>query len=346
MTVVSPAPTRAVDPRKPGHQHPSFDTGVRSLVVTAVRELTDAIVQIVLEDPAGGMLAAYEPGSHLIVQAGPVRNTYSLIDDGVNPHRYAISVLRRSAPVPAGGSAESSGSAWLHDYVQVGRRVEIEGPRSLFAPVTTERKALLIAGGIGVTPILSHTRAAARWGRPAEVIYSYRAGCGAHRDDLRALAASGAITLHEVHTRTDAAALLSERLAAQPMGTHAYACGPPAFVDRYLELGEAAGWPADRLHSERFEVPPQDAGLPFAAIIASTGARLAVPAGVSLLQTLLDNGHDVANLCRQGVCGECRIPVRSGQIEHRDYVLSEREKADNTTMLCCVSRGAEIEVDL
>ncbi|TFB69580.1 oxidoreductase [Cryobacterium glaciale] len=343
MTVISPAPARTLDPRKPGHQHPSFDTGVRSLVVTAVLQLTAAIVHIVFEDPAGGMLAAYEPGSHLIVQAGPVRNTYSLVDDGVNPNRYAISVLRRNGTAESAGSG---GSAWLHENVRVGQRVEIEGPRSLFAPVTTERKALLVAGGIGVTPILSHARAAARWGRPAEVIYSYRPGSGAHLADLRALAATGAITLFEVHNRTDAAALLAERLATQPMGTHAYACGPPELVDSYLLLGEAAGWPPDRLHSERFEVPPQDPGLPFTAIIASTGARLAVPAGVSLLQTLLENGHDVANLCRQGVCGECRIPVRSGQIEHRDHVLSEREKADNTTMLCCVSRGAEIEVDL
>ncbi|TFD54697.1 oxidoreductase [Cryobacterium frigoriphilum] len=324
------------------HAHPSSETRLRQLAVIAVTRLTETITHFECADPAGGRLVSYEPGSHLIVTAGAVRNTYSLVGDGVNPLSYGISVLRREP----GDPAASGGSAWLHDTLHVGSTVMVEGPRSLFAPRTTARRSLLVAGGIGVTPILSHARAAARWGRPAEVVYVYRTGHGAHVDDLRELADSGAITLFEAHNQTDAAALLRDRLAAQPMGTHAYACGPVSLLDTYLSLGQEAGWPAERLHSERFEVPPQQPGLPFTATIASTGARLEVPAGVSLLDALLEHGVPVANLCRRGVCGECRIPVRSGSIEHRDYVLSEQEKSAHTSMLCCVSRGDEIEVDL
>jgi ferredoxin-NADP reductase len=315
----------------------SVATGVRELTVVAVERLTDRIVHFAFESPGGGVLSSYEPGSHLIVHAGDVRNTYSLVGDGVNPRRYEISVLRR------GGGG---GSDWLHDTVRPGMTLTVEGPRSLFAPHTSETKALLVAGGIGVTPILSHARAAARWKRAAEVVYVYRPGSGAHLGDLRALAETGAISLFETHNHTDAARLLAERLSAQPMGTHAYACGPVGLLDTYLELGRQAGWPSDRLHSERFEVPAQRPGVAFHAVVASTGTRIEVPAGVSLLDTLLEAGLTIPNLCRRGVCGECRIPVTAGVIEHRDYVLTDREKKDNTTMLCCVSRGQEIEVDL
>ena len=100
------------------------------------------------------------------------------------------------------------------------------------------------------------------------------------------------------------------------------------------------------MHLERFTAPEQDPGEPFTVTLASSGATIEVPSGVSLLQRLLDNGVEVSNLCRQGVCGECRIPVRSGTIEHRDLVLTDEEKKLGDAMLCCVSRGQNIEVDL
>ena len=296
------------------HQHPSFDTRERQLIVTGVTALTPTITNFVFADPLGRMLTSYQPGSHLIIQAGATRNTYSLIGDGVNPRTYAISVLRR------GGAG---GSDWLHDNIYPGMSVTIEGPRSLFAPHTIETNSLLVAGGIGVTPILSHARAASRWGKTAEVVYTYRPGFGAHLHDLRSLAETGAITLYEAQNQRAAAELLKQRFADQPMGTHAYACGPISMLDTYLMLGTEAGWPKDRLHLERFEVAAQDPGAPFNATIASTGQRIAIPAGVSLLERLLESGVPVSSLCRQGVCGECRIPIRSGAIEHRDYVLSD-----------------------
>lgn len=323
------------------HAHDAYRTGPRTLRVQEVRPLTPDITHFRLTPLGGTPLTAYRPGSHLIVTAGEHRNAYSLVDEGINPASYGISVLRR------GGGG---GSDWLHDRVVAGDLLEVEGPRSMFAPVLDQRHALLVAGGIGVTPVLSHARALARLGGTADVVYSYRPGHAAHLDDLRALAeAHRGITLHEVSTVDGTVALLTERFADQPLGSHAYACGPPAMLETYQELAAAAGWPTARVHLERFIAPERDPGHPFTAVVASTGRRLAVAPGVSLLTALLDAGLPVPNLCRQGVCGECRIPVRGEAIEHRDLVLSDDEKAAGDTLLCCVSRGAEgseIEVQL
>lgn len=322
--------------RNSGHLHHAFDTQPRELVVQSVKALTPDVNHFVFADPAGRVLTSYEPGSHLVLQAGGKRNAYSLVGDGMNPRSYGISVLRHDA----GG-----GSQWLHENVRPGSRVLVEGPRSMFPADPTAKKLLLVAAGIGVTPVLSHARAATRWGTPAEVLYTYR-GPAAHLDELRELAARGSITLHEAVGRQQGVELLRHRLRDQPLGTHAYACGPVGMLEAYRAEGMRAGWPEDRLHLERFEAPKQDPGNAFRARVLSTGQLLSVEPGVSLLQKLLDAGHNVPNLCRQGVCGECRIPVKAGTIEHRDLVLGEEEKSTNTTMLCCVSRGDEIEVDL
>ncbi len=323
----------------PAHLHPAYATGPRPMRVLSVRQLTDEVTHFRFGpvDDAHAVLTAYQPGSHLIISAGGQRNAYSLVDDGMYPTSYGISVLRRGA----GG-----GSDWLHDNLVVDAVVEIEGPRSMFPPVLDQRGALLIAGGIGVTPVLSHARALARDGRRADIVYSYRRGCGAHAEDLRALAMQPSVTLHEVSGVAATMRVIAERLRAQPLGTHAYACGPTSPLEAYTRLAEAAGWPSARVHLERFTAPEQDPGDPFTVTVASSGLRIDVPPGVSLLQRLLDNGVPVPSLCRQGVCGECRIPVRSGRIEHRDFVLTDDEKTVGDAMLCCVSRGQDIEVDL
>lgn len=317
------------------HLHPAYETGARPFRVTEARPLTSAITHFRLVPADGSPLTPYQPGSHVIVSADDRRNAYSLVDDGINPTSYGISVMRRG---------EGGGSDWLHDNLAAGAVVEIEGPRSMFAPVLNQRRALLVAGGIGVTPVLSHARALARLGRPAEVVYSYRPGAAAHLDDLRALAARAGFGLREATTVDDTVRALRERFADQPLGTHAYACGPAPMLETYLEVAEAAGWPSARVHLERFAAPEQAPGSPFTATVSSTGRRLRVAPGTSLLTALLEAGMPVANLCRQGVCGECRIPVRAARpdhIEHRDLVLSEKDKAAGDTLLCCVSRGAE-----
>ena len=319
------------------HLHPAYTTAVRLVRVASITALTPQINHYRLVSDDGTALTAYQPGSHLIVTAGAHRNAYSLVDDGMLPRSYGISVMRRG---------EGRGSDWMHDQLKAGDLLEIEGPRPMFSPILNQRNALLIAGGIGVTPILSHARAIAGQGGTADIIYSYRPGHAAHLDDLREVADVPGIALREVVTVDDTINIISERFRAQPLGTHAYACGPPALLDTYLHVARQAGWPSARVHLERFTAPAQDPGDPFTVVVASSGQVIDVPAGVSLLQRLLDHGLPVRNLCRRGVCGECRISVLAGTVEHRDFVLTAEEKSTNTTMLCCVSRGKDIEVDL
>ncbi|MDQ0689469.1 PDR/VanB family oxidoreductase [Arthrobacter sp. W4I7] len=321
----------------PGHLHSAFETHLRELAVISAERLTPDVIHIVLAHPDGRTLTSFEPGSHLVVHAGDRRNAYSLVGDGINPRSYRISVLRQGT----GG-----GSHWLHENLRTGSTVQIEGPRSMFSPDPSAKKLLLVAAGIGITPVLSHALAAARWDRPAEVIYIYRPGFAAHLDDLRELAYDGAIDLHEAHGRLAGIELMRRRFPLQPFGTHAYACGPLAMLDAYRTLGLEAGWPEERLHLERFEAPQREPGNEFTVKVSSTGELVTVPPGISLLERLLEAGHAIPNLCRQGVCGECRIPVRSGRVHHRDLVLNDEEKNAQTEMLCCVSRGEEIEVDL
>ncbi|MFT4042598.1 MAG: PDR/VanB family oxidoreductase [Gordonia sp. (in: high G+C Gram-positive bacteria)] len=331
MTITSQTASRA-------HLHRAYATEPRTLRVVGVYRLTEEITHFCFapDDPRDA-LTPYQPGSHLIVSAGEYRNAYSLTGDGMFPTSYGISVLRR------GGGR---GSDWLHENLSEGATVGIEGPRSMFAPVLDQRHALLVAGGIGITPILSHARAAVRDGRTADIVYSYRSGHAAHLDEIRELGDRPGITVHECHGATDTVALLSTVFGRQPLGTHAYACGPAGLLDTYQRIAVDAGWPSARVHLERFSAPEQDPGNPFTVRIASTRATIAVPSGVSLLEQLLAKGVPVPNLCRQGVCGQCRIPVRAGTLEHRDFVLSDDEKAAGDVMLCCVSRGENIEVDL
>lgn len=330
----APAPSYV----RPGsHQHRAYRLDARDLVVESIDLVAPSVRHVVLAPVDGRPLASYEPGSHLVVDTPVGRNAYSLTGDGCAPQTYTISVLRRGA----GGVSD-----WIHDSLGAGDTITVEGPRSMFAALHHQRHALLVAGGIGITPILSHARSLLRWGRSGEIVYVHRAGQAAHLDDVRALA-DGGLVVHEVSGADSARALLTERFAQQPLGTHAYACGPAGMLDAFLDIGRAAGWPEARLHLERFESAELDPGVDFVITPASTGHPLTVRSGVSVLETLVDAGFDVPSMCRQGVCGECRIPVRqAATLEHRDFVLTEQEKQAGDSILSCVSRGTDVEVDL
>lgn len=295
------------------------DSGVRTLKLSV---------------PDGGLLPAYVPGSHLVVECGGRSNAYSLLDDGAVSACYRISVLL----CPDG----TGGSRWIHD-LRVGTELAVSLPRSAFPPVAAGRHHLLIAAGIGVTPILSHARAAQRWGRSSTVLYRYRPGHGVHLAELRELCGTG---LEEFVDRTSFADRFAALLVTQPLGAQLYVCGPGPFTDQVLASAEAAGWPRERLHSERFSAADLGPGRAF-SVRLTDGRTLEVPTGESLLAVLERNGFNVPNRCRQGVCGECRIGVAGGRPEHRDYYLSEPERAANDSLMCCVSRGHdELELSL
>ena len=315
--------------------HPAVKGGLQ-LEVTNVSFQTEAITSITFADPSGAPLPSYVPGSHLVVQCGEGANAYSLTGSGTAPSEYTISVLQVE-----GGSG---GSLAMH-RLAAGDRVSVSLPRSAFAPAATARHFLLVAAGIGITPVLSHARACAEWGVAADLIYVYRPGAGAHAAEVKELLGDD---LTECNNRDSFQKVLDEKLKTQPLGTHLYVCGPTAFIDSVLDQAREHGWPPVRLHSEAFGAAELDAGEPFTVNLARSGVKLDVPAGVSLLETLEKAGKAIPNMCRKGICGECSLSVLRGTPQHRDLYLSDQEKAENTTMMCCVSRSldAELELDL
>ena len=288
-----------------------------------------------LAAPDGSLLPPFVPGSHLVVECGERTNAYSLLDDGVVSHHYRFSALLS----PDG----DGGSRWLHETVCEGDTLAVSTPRSAFAPVAAARHHLLIAAGIGVTPILSHARAAVRWGRSFQTLYRYRPGHDAHLSELREVAGG---RLEEFTERAGFTRRLHEALMCQPLGSHLYVCGPLGFTEEVLTAAAAAGWPSARVHTERFSAADLDPGRPFAVRLAD-GSGLEIPSGVSLLEALETQGFQIPNRCRQGVCGECRLDVVRGTPEHRDLYLSDAERAANDSLMSCVSRGHdELELTL
>lgn len=320
---------RAVETRV----HPAVRQGL-DLMVTAVSAETGSVVSITFADPAGAPLPRYVPGSHLVVQCGEGANAYSLTGSGSAPAEYTISVLR----VDNG----AGGSLAMH-RLGVGDHVRTSLPRSAFTPVSTATHHLLIAAGIGITPMLSHARAAVEKDVPASLLYLYRPGAGAHVAETRDLLGSA---LTEYTDRSAFQQDLRDALTSQALGTHLYVCGPAAFMDRVLTEAVELGWPKSRLHSEPFGTPELDQGRPFAAKLARSGMTVQVPAGVSLLEALEKAGKSVPTMCRKGVCGECSLAVLRGAPQHRDLFLSDSEKSANTTMMCCVSRSLDQELEL
>lgn len=310
------------------------DAGGLLLEVAAIQDVAPGIRGLVLRRPDGGLLPAHPPGSHLVLDCGGRRNAYSLTGDGSPSDTYRVSVLL----CPDG----NGGSAFVH-ALRVGGLVTATAPRSAFAPVATARHHVLVAGGIGITPMLSHARAAVRWGRSFELLYGHRPGAGAHLPDLRELCGPR-LSSHDA--TGDLLARIHAVLADSAIGTHVYVCGPAPLIAFVEDTAAALGWPEARVHAERFSAADLDPGRPFTARLARSGTRVPVPSGTSLLRALESAGVAVPNMCRQGVCGECRVSVTGGRPLHRDLYLSESERAVGDAVMCCVSRSLDDELEL
>lgn len=304
--------------------------------VAAIEEPAPGVRTLRLVPTGSTPLTPYAPGSHVEIECGDRRNAYSLIGDPRDTSHYAISVLR----VTDG----RGGSRWLHETVRRGDRLAIGAPKSAFAPPAAARSHLLIAAGIGVTPFLSYARAFRRTATPYELHYVHRSGSDPHAGLLDLPSAA----VHRYTGRDSLQAALPELLDGARLGTHLSVCGPASMIDDVLGLARSHGWSEHRLHSERFvgvDAPP---GLPFRAHLARQGVAVDVPSGTSLLDALLDAGTELPHLCRQGVCGECKVRVLAGTPEHHDLHLSDAQRAAGDALMACVSRcaGDDLELDL
>lgn len=294
------------------------------LVVTGIAAETDAIVSIRLEHPEGEPLPPWEPGAHLDVQlVTRHERQYSLCGDPADARSYRIAVLRE--PLSRGGSH------YVHRHLRVGSRVWVRPPRNLFE-LGEAPAYLLLAAGIGITPILAMARHLAATGAEWRMVYAVR-----RREDAAfsaELAAFGDRV--RVHASSDEGRLdLPALLAGLEPGTDVYSCGPTAFTDALQEAPLPDGC---RLHLERFEPKPRELGppQPFEVEAARSGVVLQVPADRSLLGILKGAGLDADGSCLRGVCGSCALQVLAGTPEHRDSLTTDEA---TTTIYPCVSRS-------
>ena len=296
---------------------------VSTLVVTAVERPTDRVRVLHLAAPDGGVLPGYSPGANLQINAGGKWNSYSLTGLGIAPSEYSVGVLD-----------QSGGSRWIHGNLAVGSEVEVRGPENAFAPDLSGRRVFLVAGGIGVTPVVALAARVARSGRPWRMLCLARtAGTMPYLPELRSTY-GGAVTFHgSAAGRLD----LVGALADLPRGTAVYVCGPGTLADDVAAA--VAGQPAVDVFTEQFTAPESSGtNTSFDVSLASTGDTVTVPSDASVLQVLEAHGTPVASSCREGMCGTCEVDVVSGEVDHRDSVLTPEERGENESMMVCVSR--------
>lgn len=295
--------------------------------------LAEAVVQLELADPDGAELPGWEPGAHLTLRLpNGLSREYSLCGDPADRTRYAVAVQREAA--------SRGGSACVHERLRVGEVIEVEGPKNTFA-LEDAPAHVLIAGGIGVTPITAMAEALAARGTPWRMLYCGRSRARmAFADRLERL---GEVDVHADDERGGPPGI-SKALAGLPDGAVVYCCGP----EPLLAAVEAALDDPARLRVERFRAPEQPVddgdGTPFDVICGSR--RFTVPPGKSILQTLRDGGLDVPSSCEEGICGTCETRVLAGEPEHRDFLLTEEERAAGGSMMLCVSRSRTPELVL
>lgn len=315
---------------------------MRRLIVSRLVREARGVVGLHLRSPDGAMLPAFAAGAHVDVALGNgLHRQYSLCGDPAVRDVYRLGI---------GLAADSrGGSRYIHEQLREGGLVDIGEPRQLFGLHAQAASHVFIAGGIGITPILSMIHACERRGEPWRLLY-----CVRDRDAaayLAELAVHGErVDLHVDSERHGARCDLDAYLAArQAPGLHVYCCGPAPLMDAVAAACERRGIAAPRVHFERFAAAPAEAepGAAFRIKLARSGGCHDVPANQSVLDVLEAAGVAWPYSCREGLCRSCEAGVLSGEVDHRDYVLSDEERAANRSMMVCVSRGCgTLELDV
>ncbi|QHE90581.1 2Fe-2S iron-sulfur cluster binding domain-containing protein [Pandoraea fibrosis] len=297
------------------------------------RDVATDICEFELVSVDGSALPAFTAGAHIDVQVadGLVRQ-YSLCNAPGETHRYCLGVLR--------DPASRGGSTGMH-ALTVGTTLEISAPRNHFPLAEQAQHSILLAGGIGVTPILCMAEALSASDASFEVHYCTRDAARTAfrerfaRDDLAAKT--------RLYFDNDGERANLDAILAQPSGgKHLYVCGPAGFIEAVLARAEAAQWPEGNVHREYFAAPvpaDTDGDKPFQVKLHSTGRVIDVKAGETIVAALAAQGVEVQMSCEQGVCGTCLTRVIDGTPDHRDVYLTDDERAANDQILPCCSRS-------
>lgn len=310
---------------------PAKDAMFREVVVDQIRHEADNVISISFRNQDGGDFPRWSPGAHIDVMVGDFTRKYSLCGYNAIRNTLDIAVLREEEG--------RGGSKYIHDRLKQGDSLKIKGPKSNFRLDEKAERYILIAGGIGITPILTMADRLAAAGKDYRLHYA-----GSDRSSMAFLSRleqdhAGRCELYPKSEgkRADLKAIVSSADA----NTRIYVCGPDRMIEMLEELCEPL--PEDVLHFEHFAAkhetydPSQDAA--FDLVLANSGMVVTVEPGQTALNALKAAGVEVESDCEEGLCGNCEVEVLEGEIDHRDNVLARSEKAENKRMVTCCSRG-------
>jgi vanillate O-demethylase ferredoxin subunit len=283
----------------------------------------------------GQSLPAFSAGSHVDVHLpGGLVRQYSLFNNPGENHRYRIAVLK--------DANSRGGSKTMHEQVQVGDVLHISAPKNHFSLAHDAKRHLLLAGGIGVTPLLCMAERLSSMGADFEMHYCTRS---ADRTAFRQRMAESGLAANVAFHFDDAGAAqkldMAALLARPEAGVHLYVCGPKGFMTAILETARSSGWSEAQLHAEFFgaDISPIATDESFEVQVASSGLIVTVDKDQTILQALSAARVEVFSSCEQGVCGTCLTRVLEGIPDHRDMYLTDEEKAANDQFLPCCSRS-------
>ena len=303
------------------------------LRVSKIEQVTPRIKLFELTSVDGSPLSGFTAGAHIDLELGNgEERSYSLLNDQGETARYVIAVLREEAG--------RGGSEWMHAVLREGDVIRAAPPENDFRLSEAGEHHVLIAGGIGITPILSMAARLREIGRDYAIYY-----CARSEEE-----AAFAVEIAARHGERanfhydggvpgcglDVGALLAHR----PSAAHAYVCGPAGLIGAVREAGRE--WPSGTVHFELFKGSNTDLGLdalnePFGIVCERSGKTFTIPANRSILDVLKEDGFRIRSMCNEGVCGTCRVGLLSGEVDHRDECLDEDEQGE--ALQVCVSRA-------
>lgn len=310
----------------------------RTFVVRRMWETAESIRALELVPKDGMPLSDIEPGAHvefILERPGqpPLMRHYSLCNAPGETGAYVFGVKRESD--------SRGGSMYIHSLSE-GSCITLGAPRNHFPLAANAESHLLLAGGIGITPLLAMMQALSAQGKSYQLHYFVRGlEHVAFLERLEVARRQERLFIHAGLDPAQTRKVLQDLLQRPVPGVHAYCCGPGVFMDTVEEIA-AGDWPEECLHFERFQadakiqVQPEQA---FTVILHKSGTRCHVEPGHTIIGALAEAGCEVETSCEQGVCGTCLTRVLEGIPDHRDAYLSKAERQANTLILPCVSRS-------
>nr|WP_174505255.1 PDR/VanB family oxidoreductase [Acinetobacter sp. Marseille-Q1620] len=302
--------------------------------IKSIKDLTPNIRSFELITEDGRDLPSFTAGSHIdIVLGNGLIRQYSIANCCSEKNHYIIGVLE--------DDHSRGGSSFIHQQFKVGDRIEISEPRNLFPVHQNTNKALLFAGGIGITPILSMAHTLKRENIPFEFYYFVRNENAIAFKDILESKFSEEIHFHiedDPQNQLDVNKILSKFESSK----HLYVCGPNGFMDFIFTTAEKHHWQKDHLHKEHFTADPtasDEENTEFSVKIASTGELIPIAVNQSITEALEKCGIEIAVSCEQGICGTCLTNILEGEPEHRDMFLTDEEHASNKIFTPCCSRS-------